>query len=85
MPLISIYINIYIRCVSKLDSIFKILFPFFESGLQATVISIVIRLEKYGSCLFNHALLALEKTSKSLILNLLGAYQHAKYVIFSKQ
>ena len=37
---------------------FQILFLFFDSGQQATAISIFICLEKYGSLLFNYALVA---------------------------
>ena len=36
---------------------------------------------KYGSCLFNYALPALEKTSNPLILHFFGAYRHAKHAI----
>ena len=57
----------HIWCVSKLNSIFRILFPFFKSGLQATVISFFICLEKYGSYLFNYAFMALEISSDPLV------------------
>jgi hypothetical protein len=72
-------IILYIVCFKA-----RQLFPPFESGLQATVISICIRYEKYGSRLFNYALPALEK-NPCLILHFLSAYRHAKHVIFSKK
>ena len=58
---------ICIWCVSKLGSIFRILFPFFESSLQATAISGVFCLGKYGRCWFNYALMALEKILKPTV------------------
>ena len=54
-----IQIYIYILCVSKLGGIFRILFPFSESHLQATAISFFIYKQKYVSCLFNYAFFAL--------------------------
>ena len=55
-------LHIYYIVCFKARQHFKDLFPFFESSLQATVISFFICLEKYGSRLFKYAYSALEKT-----------------------
>jgi hypothetical protein len=62
--------------VSKLGSIFNILFPFFESCLKATVISLFIYLK--------NMVFVCGKTLNPLLLHFLGAYQQAKNQVFPK-